>query len=106
MQAGVSTLVYTRWDTLWGRTNVQDLGEVERGFLEELMGELNLEEQTQFAGQQKGEKGDARNTELNKAGHTSTSQRLLRAGCAAVFHGSPHLTVTQYYKRGTILSSF
>lgn len=70
------------------------------------MGELNLEEQTQFAGQQKGEKGDARNTELNKAGHTSTSQRLLRAGCAAVFHGSPHLTVTQYYKRGTILSSF
>ena len=40
----------TGWER---RRNVQDLGEVERGFLEELADQRILEEQTQLAGQEK-----------------------------------------------------
>lgn len=76
----------TGWER---RRNVQELGEVERGFLEELTDQLILEEQTQLAGQEKqgggGEQDEARNTEQNEARHSSTRQRSLRAGCAASF---------------------
>ena len=88
----------TGWER---RRNVQDLGEVERGFSEELTDQRILEEQTQLASQEKrgggggGEKDEARNTEQNEARHRSTRQRSVRAGCAASFHGSPHLTGTQ-----------
>lgn len=72
------------------RRNVQELGEAERGFLEELTDQLILEEQTQLAGQEKqggggGGEQIARNTEQNAAQHSSTRQRSLRAGCAASF---------------------
>lgn len=78
----------TGWER---RRNVQELGEVERGFLEELTDQLILEEQTQLAGQEKqgggggGEQDEARKTEQNEAQHSSTRQRSLRAGCAASF---------------------
>lgn len=45
----------TGWER---RRNVQDLGEVERGFSEQLADQRILEEQTQLAGQEKRGRGD------------------------------------------------
>lgn len=44
----------TGWER---RRNVQDLGEVERGFSEQLADQRILEEQTQLAGQEKRGRG-------------------------------------------------
>lgn len=42
----------------------------------------------------------------NKTEHNNARQRLSCAGWGACFHGSPHLTITQSCKTGTVLSSF
>lgn len=69
----------TGWER---RRNVQDLGEVERGFSEELADQRILEEQTQLAGQEKrGGVGDGEKDEAgirNKMKHGTAAPGSVR----------------------------